>query len=83
VVPRRAYLGEHVDDHQSRFAQHMHARGLAVLADRWTTFVQQLDRWREDPAAFLIPAAAPATAHTAQRIEQELGRLVSRRAGSR
>jgi UDP-N-acetylglucosamine transferase subunit ALG13 len=33
VVPRRASLGEHVDDHQRAFADFMAGRGLVTLAD--------------------------------------------------
>ncbi len=33
LVPRRAHLGEHVDDHQVQVAGELHERGLAMTVD--------------------------------------------------
>jgi UDP-N-acetylglucosamine transferase subunit ALG13 len=62
VVPRRASLGEHVDDHQAAFARHLEREGLAVVADSFADLTLALDRAFVDPQAHRIPSgqAAPA-----------------------
>ena len=49
-VPRDPGLGEHVDDHQLRFARFLGSRDLVRLVQSETEFVTALD----DPAALLI-----------------------------
>lgn len=54
VVPRRAGLGEHVDDHQRRFADFMARRGLVTLADDEPALDTALDALVSDPDAYRI-----------------------------
>jgi UDP-N-acetylglucosamine transferase subunit ALG13 len=46
VVPRDPELGEHVDDHQMRFARWVAGRSLGLLVDRPQDFVPALDSAR-------------------------------------
>ncbi len=50
VVPRRAAAGEHVDDHQQRFARRLAETGLVLLAEDEDAFRALLRRALEDPA---------------------------------
>lgn len=43
VVPRRPELGEHVDDHQVRFAHRLAELGLVTLASTYDELAMQLD----------------------------------------
>jgi UDP-N-acetylglucosamine transferase subunit ALG13 len=56
VVPRRRALGEHVDDHQVRFAAWMADRGQVVLAATEGDLHDALDRACTDPDAFAVAA---------------------------
>ncbi len=55
VVPRDNALGEHVDDHQLRFARHLDNHGLARCATTRDEFFDLMDEALADPAAFVIP----------------------------
>jgi UDP-N-acetylglucosamine transferase subunit ALG13 len=55
VVPRRAALGEHVDDHQRAFAMFMAARGAITLADDEVALLAALDAVAADRDAFRVP----------------------------
>jgi UDP-N-acetylglucosamine transferase subunit ALG13 len=48
VVPRQAAAGEHVDDHQQRFARRLAEAGLVLLAEDRQTFVACLHAALED-----------------------------------
>lgn len=52
VVPRRASLGEHVDDHQWRFATRLALEGMVHLVEDEKGFVEALDRLLQDPQSF-------------------------------
>jgi len=54
VMPRDPALGEHVDDHQIRFARHLAARGEIVLAETITDLRTALDRLVSDPESFRL-----------------------------
>lgn len=54
VVPRRGDLGEHVDDHQVRFATWMAERDLVGLAITESELVAQLERGLADPSSLRI-----------------------------
>jgi UDP-N-acetylglucosamine transferase subunit ALG13 len=72
VVPRRAGLGEHVDDHQRRFAEFMARRGLVTLADDEDTLDAALDALVGDPDAYRInrqDAAPPGVARIGALID--------------
>ena len=52
VVPRRADLGEHVDDHQRAFANFMAGRGEGTLVEDAPALVGALDRLVADRTAY-------------------------------
>jgi UDP-N-acetylglucosamine transferase subunit ALG13 len=54
VVARRADLGEHVDDHQRSFAQHLGRTGLAVCVETEDDLVAALDDARAHPADWAV-----------------------------
>jgi beta-1,4-N-acetylglucosaminyltransferase len=77
VVPRRRELGEHVDNHQLRFAALLDDRGEVCLARDGGHLGELLERALADPAAFAIREAAAAqlrasTARIAELIEAAL-----------
>ncbi|MFT7597797.1 MAG: UDP-N-acetylglucosamine transferase subunit ALG13 [Acidimicrobiales bacterium] len=55
VVPRDPALGEHVDGHQIRFADHLALHGLARLANSEADFCAALDDAVARPTEFSIP----------------------------
>lgn len=63
AVPRRSDLGEHVDDHQRAFVEHMDSRGLAWAASNAESLDCLLRRARTEPGQFRCdppPAGPPA-----------------------
>ena len=78
VIPRTAALGEHVDDHQVAFAEHMHAHGRIALATDETTFVALIAEAVENPERFAVRDEQSPTATTVVTIEKELGELLGR-----
>lgn len=54
VVPRDPQLGEHVDGHQLRFADHLDRHGLARLAATEAEFARALDQAVTGPTMFRI-----------------------------
>ena len=54
VVPRDPSFGEHVDDHQMRFARHLDRHGLATLAADEADLHQLLDRAVENPEIYRL-----------------------------
>lgn len=55
VVPRDPALGEHVDEHQIRFAHHLDKHELARLALTEEAFRTALDDGLDNPSLFSIP----------------------------
>ncbi|HEV7826287.1 MAG TPA: sulfotransferase [Mycobacteriales bacterium] len=55
VVPRDPALGEHVDDHQQRFARRLAEDGLIRLCDTEETLRGGLTAALADPEAFRVP----------------------------
>lgn len=55
VVPRDPARGEHVDEHQMRFAHHLAKHELARLALTQEEFRQALDAGLDNPSLFSIP----------------------------
>jgi UDP-N-acetylglucosamine transferase subunit ALG13 len=62
VVPRRAHLDEHVDDHQVAFSRFMAEHDLVTLAEEMPELDRALDRVVTDPAAYSIPGTTEAPA---------------------
>lgn len=58
VVPRDPELGEHVDDHQLRFAKHLAHHGLARLVVSEDEFVEALHEVLADPESYTIPRSS-------------------------
>jgi UDP-N-acetylglucosamine transferase subunit ALG13 len=56
VVPRKAGLGEHVDDHQVSFARRMAQYDQVRLAESSSRLAELLDRAIEEPGAFRTAA---------------------------
>lgn len=76
VVARDPNLGEHVDDHQQRFAQHMRRHGLARVADDRLGLHRHLDEAVEFPERFTVTldeAAIGGVLEFARQIDGLLG----------
>jgi UDP-N-acetylglucosamine transferase subunit ALG13 len=58
VTPRRAHLGEHVDDHQLAFGRFLAARDLVTLVEDEIAFRAALDAVVAAPDAYAIPPGA-------------------------
>ena len=54
VVPRRADLGEHVDDHQRSFARHLARTGLASCVETEEEFAAALEDARTNPEGWVV-----------------------------
>jgi UDP-N-acetylglucosamine transferase subunit ALG13 len=54
VVARDPALGEHVDDHQMRFAEHLGKHGMALLASSRADLHELIDRGLADPAHYRL-----------------------------
>lgn len=80
VVPRDPTLGEHVDDHQQRFAARMGAAGMVELCRTEEAFRQALDAALADPERLRISGseAGAAAVQAAQRVGEIADRLVVR-----
>ena len=59
-IPRDPTLGEHVDDHQQRFARHQHAHGRVVHVEDEATLHAHLDRVVADRSTLAIDPEADA-----------------------
>ncbi len=76
VVPRDPKLGEHVDDHQLRFAAHLAEHGLARLATTEAEFVSLLEETLEDPEPFTIPVEETVTSAGVVRFGEVVDELL-------
>lgn len=70
VVPRSARLGEHVDDHQERFARWMAERGRLLVATTEEELHRLLDRVLTEPGAYVRPADSDDVRRVAERFGQ-------------
>ena len=84
VVPRRRDLGEHVDDHQVRFAAHVGATGLGHVVNDRGTFDELVDQAIEGRAGFRVDRTGeePA-ARSVTRFGALVDELVARRRAER
>ncbi len=73
VVPRDPALGEHIDDHQQRYAAALAHGGLVHLAPDEATFARLLGEALADPSAFAAEAGA---GDEIQRTVERVGALV-------
>jgi UDP-N-acetylglucosamine transferase subunit ALG13 len=74
VVPRRNDLGEHVDDHQLRFAARVERAGQVHLATDEATLAAMLESALDGDEGFRFD---PDEDHPAERSVAEFGRLVA------
>lgn len=76
VVARDPDRGEHVDDHQQRFANHLDQHELARVVDDAEAFHDLLDEALEHPERFAVPfdsAAIRGVAGFASKVDELLG----------
>jgi UDP-N-acetylglucosamine transferase subunit ALG13 len=85
VVPRRHFLGEHVDDHQLVFVRRLAADGLVRLCEHEEALLATLDEAHADPAAFAIESTRDAAEMLGaiRRTGQLIDGLAAAAAGSR
>ena len=88
VVPRSSALGEHVDDHQQRFAARMAELGQVHLARTRDDVFELLDKAVADPSSFAPAETGDHIAVAVARFEELVdglvnGRRRARRAGAR
>ena len=76
VVPRSADLGEHVDNHQQRFARRMAEMGEIHLAASQDELFELLGRAVADPSAFELALCADQIAAAVRRFEELVAGLV-------
>ncbi|MGH2944711.1 MAG: glycosyltransferase [Solirubrobacteraceae bacterium] len=79
VVPRRASLGEHVDDHQVLFSRRLAAEGQIELAETEERLGELLDRALVHGATLASPSERDRVARTAKRFERLVDELLTRR----
>jgi UDP-N-acetylglucosamine transferase subunit ALG13 len=79
VVPRRAELDEHVDDHQVRFCGYMVREGLIQLADTEEQLHARLDAAVADPAALQVAVEAADVEAAVTRTGELIEDLVRRK----
>lgn len=78
VVARDPSHGEHVDDHQMRFADHLDLHEVALVVDDEADLHQALDEALADPGRFAISAdhaAAAGVVEFARRVDGLLGTI--------
>jgi UDP-N-acetylglucosamine transferase subunit ALG13 len=77
VVPRTSSLGEHVDDHQVRFARRLGRQGYVFVAEDQIAFDELLNSAVSGSPAFTAPPVSDRTASTVAAFD----RLVHDRLG--
>ena len=83
VVPRSSKLGEHVDDHQQRFAARMSELGQVHLARSREDVFELLDKAVADPSAFAVGDTSDHIAQAVRRFEELVDGLVNGRRRAR
>jgi len=81
VVPRDPGFGEHVDEHQLRFAEHLDHHGVAVVVRGREALFDAIDQAFKNPAAFTV-ATDSQTAEGVARFGEAVDRLLGSRAES-
>lgn len=77
VVPRSADLGEHVDNHQQRFAARMAELGQVHLARTQEDVFELLDKAVADPSAFALTESGDHIAAAVRRFEELVDGIVN------
>jgi UDP-N-acetylglucosamine transferase subunit ALG13 len=70
VVPRSADLGEHVDNHQQRFARRMAELGEIHLARSQDEMFELVEKAIADPSAFAVSSDGAAIAAAVAKFEE-------------
>lgn len=60
VMARNPAFDEHVDDHQMRFADHLHRHDLAVVVDHEAALHKAIDDAMADPGGYTVPVETSA-----------------------
>jgi len=83
-VPRNPQLGEHVDDHQQRFARFLDRNGMVELVDTEDALRAALDAALVDASAYRIAVTddPETTRPGVRRVGELVAELVSRRRGA-
>ena len=76
VLPRSADLGEHVDNHQQRFAARMAELGQVHLARTQEDVFEFLDKAVADPSAFALTESGDHIAAAVRRFEELVDGIV-------
>ncbi len=79
VVPRRPELGEHVDDHQVRFAKRLADRGQLVLVEDEAALRSHLDHALVDPMKYRLERDEENARMAAHRFEVLVTELMAER----
>jgi UDP-N-acetylglucosamine transferase subunit ALG13 len=79
VVPRRASLGEHVDDHQVLFSRRLAAEGQIELAETEDRLGELLERALLTGATVASPGERDRVARTAKRFDRLVDELLTER----
>ncbi len=74
-VPRDPTRGEHVDDHQQRFAHHLARGQLVAVAEDQAGFTREIARSVADPAAFRVSVPGRASGELAPGVVR-VGELI-------
>lgn len=81
VMPRQASLGEHVDDHQVRFAHRLSEAGEVHLAESTASLWALLDATLTAPERFLLNGASSHhVTDTVRHFEEIVNSVLARRA---
>lgn len=83
IVPRDPAGGEHVDDHQLRFARHLADAGLALSCDAEDDFRATLNAALDRPAGYLLPDPGRGSRSEARASVRRTGSLIDALVGSR
>ena len=83
VVPRNADLGEHVDNHQQRFAKKMAALGEIHLAHTQDEVFELVEKAIADPSAFAVSSDGAEIAAAVAKFEELVDGLVGRKKARR
>ena len=76
VVPRRKELGEHVDNHQVRFAGRLQASGFIHVAETQEDLARMLPRALSGAAEFAATEARDVVRETVERFSTIVGELL-------
>jgi UDP-N-acetylglucosamine transferase subunit ALG13 len=77
VVPRRKELGEHVDDHQVRFAERLHASGFIHLAETEQDLARLLERALAGAPEFAAAETQDVVRSSVKRFSRSVSDLLS------